>query len=256
MEKKIKKLIIDFVRDYPKEKELRSMWQEPLVKFSDAEDEMYLKLKEVVSPTHALPKELLPGAKTVIAYFIPFKEYIIQSNIEGKLSSWGWAEAYAETNSLINSLNTHINKELEKLNYRSNILPATHNFDEDILLSDWSHRHVAYISGLGKFGLNNMLITEKGCCGRLGSIVTNLNIEPSTRNNEEYCLYKTSGTCKNCVKQCVNDALKDQFFDRFKCYDMLLENAEIHKEVGLADACGKCCVNLPCSTKVPIRSGF
>ena len=53
---------------------------------------------------------------------------------------------------------------------------ATHNFDEAKLVSYWSQKHVAYMAGLGKFGLHHMIITEKGCCGRLGSIVTNAKI--------------------------------------------------------------------------------
>lgn len=36
-------------------------------------------------------------------------------------------------------------------------------------MSEWSHRHAAYIAGLGIFGINNMLITNKGCVGRIPS---------------------------------------------------------------------------------------
>ena len=53
------------------------------------------------------------------------------------------------------------------------------------LISDWSHRHVAVIAGLGKFGLNNMLITDNGCCGRVGSFITDLKIEPTKRKMEK-----------------------------------------------------------------------
>ena len=42
----------------------------------------------------------------------------------------------------------------------------THNFDSRHLLSTWSHKHIAYVCGLGSFGRNTMLITAGGCAGR------------------------------------------------------------------------------------------
>jgi len=136
----------------------------------------------------ALPKDFLPEAKTVVTYFIPFDESITKSNINDKYSSKEWAVAYIETNKLILDLNTFIKNELEKIGYKSNVIPATHNFDEKKLISDWSHRHVAVIAGLGTFGLNNMIITEKGCCGRVGSFVTDMKIAPTPKLEGENCL--------------------------------------------------------------------
>ena len=57
--------------------------------------------------------------------------------------------------------------------------------------------------------------------------------------------------CKKCVDRCVNDALKVDSFNRHKCYETCLDNAEFHTELGLADVCGKCLVNVPCATKNP-----
>jgi epoxyqueuosine reductase QueG len=139
------------------------------------------------------------------------------------------------------------------MSYQLEIIPATHNFDTQKLISDWSHRHVAYIAGLGKFGLNNMLITDKGCCGRIGTVITNLEIEPAERKDKEYCLYKYNGSCKKCVDRCVNDALTVDGFNRKRCYDMCLANAEIYENIGLSDVCGKCLANLPCSFIDPIK---
>ena len=253
LKKKIKQLIIQYVKDYSKRKEIDTKWREPIVKFADANDDRFVKLKEVVSSTHALPKDFLDDAKTVIAYFIPFDEVVINSNIAGKYSSKEWAKAYIETNELILKLNKHIKKKLNDLDYNSTIIPATDNVDKDNLISDWSHRHVADIAGLGRFGLNNMLITDKGCCGRVGSIVTNLKIEPTKRVDKEYCLYKSKGICKKCVERCVNNALKVDSFDRNKCYEILLDNDELHSELEVTETCGKCSVNLPCSFVNPVK---
>lgn len=253
MENKVQFIIKEFVKHYSDTRDVQTKWKEPLVAYADAMDKMFYNLKEIVSPSHGLPKDLLPEAKTVVAYFIPFDEVVVKSNIEGKGSSQIWAKAYIETNQLILDLNTFIKNELQKLGYKSIITPATHNFDSKKLISDWSHRHVAFIAGLGKFGLNNMLITDKGCCGRIGSFITDLKIDPTKRENEETCLYKHMGTCKKCVDRCVNNALKVDYFDRHKCYEMCLYNDELHSDIGLADVCGKCLVNVPCSTRNPVK---
>lgn len=254
MKEKLEIIIKQFVQEYSQRKDVNSKWKEPLIAYADPMDERFHELREIVSPSHGLPKDLLPEAKTVVAYFIPFEDYIIKSNIEGRECSKAWGQAYVETNKLILDLNTYIKDELNKLGYKSNIIPATHNFDVKKLISDWSHRHVAYIAGLGSFGLNNMLITEKGTCGRVGTFITDLKIEPTKRNNIENCLYKYANVCKKCVDRCVNDALKIDYFDRHKCYEMCLYNDNFHSDIGLVDVCGKCLVNVPCSSINPVKA--
>jgi epoxyqueuosine reductase QueG len=254
MKSKIDMIIKQFVQHYSKMKDVETKWTEPLVTYADANDEMFNRLKDIVSPSHALPRDLLPDARTVVAYFIPFHEDIIRSNEEGRECSRAWAKAYIETNQLILDLNTFIKKELQNLGYKTNITPATHNFDSEKLISDWSHRHVAVIAGLGKFGLNNMLITDKGCCGRIGTFIVDANIEPTKRKDQENCLYKNMNVCKKCVERCVNGALGIHDFNRGKCYEMCLHNDKVHSDIiGLTDACGKCLVNLPCSTTNPVK---
>lgn len=254
MDNKVQTIIKKFVEHYSETKDVQTKWKEPLVAYADARDKLFYKLKDAVSPSHVLPKDLLPEAETVVAYFIPFDEVVVKSNIEGKECSKIWAKAYIETNQLILDLNNFIKDELQQLGYKTSVIPATHNFDSKKLISNWSHRHVAFIAGLGKFGVNNMLITDKGCCGRVGSFLTELKIEPTKRKNEENCLYKHMNVCKKCVDRCVSNALEVDFFDRHKCYEMCLYNDKFHSDIGLSDVCGKCLVNVPCSTINPVKT--
>lgn len=254
MKEKLEFIISQFIKNYSKVKEVKTKWKEPIIAYADAMDERFNELKDIVSNSHELPKDLMPEAKTVVAYFIPFDDSVIKSNIEGRECSKEWGQAYIETNQLISDLNLHIKEELKKFGYRSNIIPATHNFDEKRLISDWSHRHVAFIAGLGTFGINNMLITDKGTCGRVGTFVTDLKIEPSKRSNIENCLYKDRGICKKCLERCVNNALKIDSFDRHRCYEMCLYNNKLHSDMGLVDVCGKCIVNVPCATRNPMKN--
>ncbi|HDR14226.1 MAG TPA: epoxyqueuosine reductase [Desulfobacteraceae bacterium] len=228
-------------------------WRKPLVAFSDAADPMFLKLKEAVSSTHALPGDLLPGARTVIVYFIPFVHEIALSNSRGKKASEKWAEAYVATNRLIRDLNGHLALLLDRSGFRSAVLPPTHNFDANRLISDWSHKHVAYVAGLGAFGRHRLLITSEGCCGRLGSLITTAGIPVTPRTAQTACLHEYNGTCGVCIDKCPPGALTADALDRHLCYRVLLENARIYEHLGLADVCGKCCCVTPCSFKNPVE---
>ena len=152
---------------------------------------------------------------------------------------------------MIKQLSIHLQRFLQSHGHQTIIIPATHNWDEEKLISDWSHRHIAYVAGVGKFGLNNMLITDQGCCGRVGSFITSAEIKPDNRNDTPACLYKYDGSCMKCTDRCVNEALFAKVFDRFKCYEMCLENKKKHRSIGYADVCGKCLVAVPCSHANP-----
>lgn len=253
MEKVIENLIINYVDKYMESPGVTTKWKKPLIAFADARDPLFLKLKEVANPEHLLPEDILKGAETVITYFLPFDESISISNTDGRNSSIEWAKAYIETNNLIQGLNDYLIQSIEEMEYKSAKLDPAINIDYEKLISVWSNRHVAYVAGLGTFGLNNMLITQNGCCGRLGNVVTNMKIESTKRSNIEYCLFKYNGSCGYCVDKCVNNALFKDSFDRFKCFDMCLENDNIHSGLGgEAQVCGKCLTVVPCSFKNPV----
>lgn len=249
----IRRFIEEYVEKYQSHKGTATAWEKPLVAFAGARDPLFAGLKTAVSPSHAVPQEILSGAQTVITYFIPFKKEFNLSNTKGREASFQWAVAYIETNRLIVDLNQSLAQRLKEWGYLAAVIPPTHNFDKIKLMSQWSHKHVAYIAGLGKFGLHRMLITQRGCSGRLGSLVTDVYLEPTPRPEGEFCLYKHNGSCSLCVQRCPGGALTVDSYDRHKCYDICLENAQIHENIGLTDVCGKCCSSVPCSFRNPVN---
>jgi len=252
MEDLIYNEVIKVIKDYENEESVTTRWKNPLLAFASCEDEVFEKLKIVANPLHISPYDINKEGKTVITYFLPFNEDIPNSNIQFRNASEKWAKAYIETNNLISKINDNLIEVLENLGYKTKKLPKEMNMDYENLTSVWSNRHVAYIAGLGTFGINNMLITELGCCGRLGNVVTSLYIEPTKRKSKENCLNKAGYNCKKCVDRCVNGALSLDIFNRVKCFEMCTENGIIFKELGHAEVCGKCLVELPCSFKNPI----
>lgn len=252
-EKRLEKIIGDFVEDYMGNQGIKTRWKKPIVAFASADDPLFQKLKEVANPNHLMPDDILNGAKSVITYFLPFDESIPISNMNGRHSSKEWARAYVETNRLIGKLNDYLIETIKKMGNQVAKLDPNLNMDYEKLISVWSNRHVAYIAGLGTFGLNNMLITKSGCCGRLGNVVTDLELKPSKRPEHEYCLYKFNSSCAYCVDKCVNDALFKDRFDRFKCFEMCLENEKLHSDLqDEAQVCGKCLTLVPCSFNNPV----
>jgi epoxyqueuosine reductase QueG len=248
----ISQLIEGAMASHHSSKSGQALWKTPLVGYASAADPLFRRLKQAAHQGHLLPTDLLQGAKTVIAYFLPFAETIVTGNTYGELPSMEWAYAYGQTNELITLINHRLESLLYTKGYRACTIPATHNFDPASLMSAWSHRHAAYIAGLGTFGLNRMLITEKGCCGRIGSMVTELELSPDERIKGDHCLYLHNGSCSACLEKCPCSALQKDDFNRQKCYARLLENeAQLHL-VGPADVCGKCCCGLPCSGKNPV----
>ncbi|MFX1570274.1 MAG: epoxyqueuosine reductase [Promethearchaeota archaeon] len=253
MQDKVKKLINKFIITYKNSIHAREFWTEPLIAFADANDPLFLKLKQTIIMGHKLPIEVLDNAATVISYFIPFTNEVVSSNNNKGSASKDWAISYIETNKLINKLNEFLANKLIEDSFDAVIIPPTHNFDKNLLVSHWSHKHVAYIAGLGKFGLHKMIITEKGCCGRLGSLVTSAKIEITKRLEKEYCLYFHNKSCMKCLEKCVFDSLKINTFDRHKCYKVCLKNSQLYTNLGLADVCGKCACGVPCSLKNPVK---
>src|SRR6056297_2403986 len=175
------------------------IFEEPIFAFASAEDEGFisLKSKDVIGNHFKLPKEWLPEGKTVISFFMKFTEDIRKTN--GKDIKWPsneWLIGRYEGQIVINNLLKYLNDKLIKEGYSSIVPSSEERFfaktkpSEDELksnkkvlsfTSNWSERHVAYICGLGTFGLSKGIITKKGMAGRFGSLITELEIPADQR---------------------------------------------------------------------------
>ncbi len=243
--KSIKEEIIEFIENSVFESKSKEFFRKPIVGFSSADNSLYEELKNIIGAEHLHPKDILSNAKTVVSFFVPFSEMVVNSNKKDTEVSREWGISYVEANSLINQISVNLIDYLEKRGVNSAMVKATHNFDEKTLKSAWSHRSAAVIANMGKFGLNRMIITREGCAGRFGTIIISGKIPPNEDESREYCLYNRKGSCLKCVKACPQNALSVDGFDRFKCYELLLKNAEKLADIGLCDVCGKCVVSCP-----------
>lgn len=225
-------------------------YREPLVGFAAADDPRFADLRQVAEPTHLMPHDLLPGARSVVSCFLPFARWVVEANTRQKEKvAPEWAKAYVETNALIGRITTYLIESLAERGIHAAAEPATHNFDPVSLISRWSHKSVAVIAGLGSFGLHQMVITDAGCAGRFGSLIIDADLPINSAEPRERCLYFHDGSCKVCVSRCPVNALDaDNPIDKQRCYRRVLGVAEKYRHLGLTDVCGKCAIS-PCSFK-------
>jgi epoxyqueuosine reductase QueG len=246
-------LIAGIVQGEVAEADTETQYREPLVGFAAADDARWADLGQVVTPVHMLPQELLPGAQSVVSFFLPFESSVVEANARrrGPVAR-EWAVAYVETNALIGRITRRLIESLAPLGIRGAAEPATYNFDPVTLVSRWSHKSVAVIAGLGSFGVHHLVITDAGCAGRFGSVVIDAQAGVSTSNSMERCLYNHDGGCLECVSRCPIGALEpDTGIDKQRCWTRCQAVAKMYAEVGKADVCGKCALG-PCATQSPV----
>ncbi|GAB6153925.1 epoxyqueuosine reductase [Desulfosporosinus burensis] len=243
---KLAKIIIDSINFQVDQAKTLTQYRKPLIGFASVHDPLFNQMKEIIGPHHLHPTELLPDAQTVIAFFLPFTETIVAANRKDSQIAREWAIAYIETNELIATISSELKQVLASQGINVATQPATHNFNEQDLTASWSNKSMAYVAGLGTFGLNHLLITSAGCAGRCGSMVISAEITPSPRPATENCLYIRDSKCQFCVNNCPTGALTLQGLDKHTCYAHLLEVDKQFPDLGLCDICGKCSVG-PCA---------
>ena len=248
MRERIEAEMIHFIQEYQRTLALPHLWQQPIIKYGDAFDPRFQELSQAVGTRHHLPQDYLPKATTVLSYFLPFQREVAVSNQGGGTCSPLWAQAYLYTNTMAAALHRHLVEYIRTLGFEAAIPTGTGMISHQEPRSHWSQRHVAYLAGQGTFGLNNMLISDRGCVGRYFSLVTTLPLAPDPVVTAERCLYKRNGTCGQCVNRCPVEALTVGGFDRFRCLDQCLINDRLFPG---ADVCGKCVVDVPCSFAIP-----
>jgi hypothetical protein len=101
-EERIVREISKFVKNYPEQTSAETHWKKPLVAFASVEDPLFLKLKEVVRPSHALPRIYFrPGRPWCL--FPPFSAASTREcRLVSSCLTWVWL---VETNRLIGDRN-------------------------------------------------------------------------------------------------------------------------------------------------------
>jgi epoxyqueuosine reductase QueG len=229
----------------------------PIFAIGSALDTRFRKLKEpqIIGPHHLMPEDWLPGAKSIISIFLPFTSRVIESNTgDPREPSWEWLFTRVDGQQHLLAIGALVRDALVRAGYRAAVpyaddrfIMRTHPRQTDLPIppfsSNWSERHVGYITGLGTFGRMTNFISKRGACGRLVSVVTDWETELDARDYDgmfDYC-----SECGACYLACPAGALSENGKDINKCSAYL---GELGKKYAPRYGCGKCQSGLPCST--------
>ena len=242
------------------------MYEHPLLGVAPAGDPFFAELRRpgVIGPHFRLPGEWLPGAASVVSLFLPFTDPVIESNRrDPEWPSPEWLHARIEGQQMINQLCIRLVELLEQAGHTA-VAPSLHKDfwswakpagtrddgrEVPGFTSNWSERHVADVAGLGTFGLSAGLITARGMAGRIGSVVTTLELAPDTRpyqRFDEYCTH-----CGACVGRCRDGAIAMETRKNKE----ICSGTQNRMKVQFAPryGCGKCQVAVPCERRIPSR---
>ncbi len=250
------------------------IFDEPLVKFADADDPIFSQYKTIIAPSHLTPRQALAGATGkspeelpprlfVISWILPITEKTRQSNRqETKIPSrlWSYTRWYGEK--FNQALREHVVKLITEMGYLA-VAPASQPYFEELTnekgrYSNWSERHIAYAAGLGTFSLSDGFITGRGIAHRCGSVVTDLELPVSPRVAEgpySNCLAYVDVKCRACIIRCPAGAITESGHNKIKCREYIQSTKPlIPKEYQFERAgCGLCQTKVPCEFRNPVK---
>lgn len=176
----------------------------PVERWSNPPRELPNTFKEWI-PDEFWPQSIYPEAKTVIVIGLPVQLPIVET-----APSIYYHELYNIVNTLLDSKAYEISNFLTDQGYPSIYLPRDGYGDIDILLEKplafFSHKHAAYLAGMGSFGENNVILTpEYGPRVRFTSIFTTAPIEGDPISGEDLCTH-----CNRCIRECPVHAILEK----------------------------------------------
>ena len=230
------------------------MYDAPLIGYASADDAYFESFKnpEIIGERFLTPETWLPGAHTVISYFLPFTEEVRKSNRTPGLPSEEWVSGRIDGEEFNNTARRFLAAYLDTLGQQA-IAPALDSRCVTVdRVCNWSERHAAFVAGLGTFSLSRSLITKKGSAGRIGSVITTLELPATERPYQtyyDYCPFLVNGKCGACIRRCPPKAISPAGKNNQVCSDYL--DNEVRPLFAPRYGCAKCNTAVPCEYRIP-----
>jgi len=286
--REIKDLLTDIIQKASMESALNGMyalslpeepmWDKPLVGYSSGGDDYFKFWKTDIGEQFWSPAEAF-GLKhrdaqvsdeqlTVISIAYPQTAATRKDQAGAEIRPCPrWSVTRGEWEKYIGSVCRDVAAEFEKIGIRTaaiDQIPEFTRFNSKKygIASSWSHRHAAFVAGLGTFGLSDGLITSRGKAMRFSTLIIDKILvgdpRPYTRYNE-WCLHYSAGTCGKCIDRCPVGAITQAGHDKEKCdryLSVLLK--DISPEISSDDlshyyGCGLCQSRIPCQDGIPAK---
>ncbi|MDR0198281.1 MAG: epoxyqueuosine reductase [Methanomassiliicoccaceae archaeon] len=188
-----------------------------------------------VIPKDERPLSLMRGSRSVVVIGIP-----MQMSILATAPSAYYSEHYRTVNSMLDHAAQRIAMELQIEGHAAAFVSRDGYQGIEGLRKDassfFSHRHAAYLAGLGTFGVSNMLLTEKnGPRIRFTSVITTAELIHNGPSKVQLCT-----RCMRCGNECPENAVAAGMYpnditDKQRC----VEYSAILRAEGRSP-CGRC----------------
>lgn len=251
------------------------IFEDPLVGFVRGDDPIFTRFKEIIGPHHFTPAEILawqaeknnvrsPSASeiSVVSFILPLSAKTRAENAAEK--DWP-CERWAQTRLLGEIFSQTMVREIVTLLMKKGVLAVAPDvtplfnkkrYPKVGWASPWSHRHIAYAAGLGTFGMQDFLITEKGTAMRCGSFAVALPLSPNRNRPDDihaHCLHRQGVKCLKCASRCPVNAIDQNGHDKETCYKRVAKsttyvNRNFHIFIY---GCGLCATGVPCEYQQP-----
>ncbi len=195
-------------------------------------------------PFKSTPKAIMPDGKSVLSFGIPVQQTILDT-----APSIYYNKLYGVINQKLDSIAQRIVMELEIMGYNAIFIPRDGYHGVKGLEKEptafFSHKHAAYLAGLGNFGVNNTILSEKyGPRIRFTSVITDAILPYDDPCDKEICI-----KCMRCAKSCPSNAIGSDVYpnsrmDKIAC----TKNSIVLAKQGISP-CGKCIAVCPVGKK-------
>jgi len=256
-----------------------NIFEQPLIGFVRGDDPIFAEYQKIIGSFHFTPAGIMawqannngvaaPKAEdiSVVSYILPISEKVRAD--EALREEW-LSERWAQTRRCGEIFSQILAEEIATYLMSKGVLAVVPDmtpmfnykkYPDVGWASRWSQRHIAYAAGLGTFGINDLLITEKGVAHRCGSFVVNLRLQPDRERNKDihaYCLQYQGINCLKCQQKCPVSAVSESGHCKERC------GARVIKSTGYCNrnyhifiyGCGLCSTKIPCESAIPKLTG-
>lgn len=166
------------------------------------------------------PKHYMEDGKTILSIAFPYYHVDATNNMENGFSIYTKRLDYHR---VIKKYLDEITNYIESLGGKAIGLVDSNTLPE---------RYIAFLSGVGFIGKNNMIITEKyGSYVFLGEIITDLEIPcEDKRGFDHLSEYSECGTCSKCLSECPTKAINLNRKNPNICLSYITQKKEISNQ--------------------------
>jgi epoxyqueuosine reductase QueG len=147
------------------------------------------------APEGFRPQDILPDCKAVIMVGKRLSDATVETTPSRMFDTM-----YFAVNGFLDRLLIQVVDFLTSAGFKG-VAVGPHSLDGKLLMGDLSQKHAAVAAGLGKFGLQSLVLTPQfGPRQRWGAVVTNAPLKPGTPLKEDLCRPEKCGYA--CIENC------------------------------------------------------